>query len=150
MSKFSEFLESSSYAGAGIIEISWISGTNPLVSLPNFPRVRDILTKKELFVICQDIFMRESAAIADVVFPAAQWGEKTGCFTNADRTVHTSLKAIEPPGEAKPDLEIFLDFSKKWISGVRMAVDSPPGLSLRRCLRLGKSCPLDDHGITVR
>ena len=53
----------------------WISGTSPLVSLPNLPRVRKLLTKPGLFVICQDIFMTESAAIADVVLPAAMWGE---------------------------------------------------------------------------
>lgn len=101
------------YIATGSIEMFWISGTNPLVSLPNLPRVREILTKPSLFVVCQDIFMTESAAIADVVLPAAQWGEKTGCFTNVDRTVHISHKAVEPPGEAKPDLEIFVDFARR-------------------------------------
>lgn len=101
------------YIASGTIEMFWISGTNPLVSLPNLPRVRELLTKPELFVICQDIFMTESAAIADVVLPAAAWAEKTGCFTNVDRTVHLSHKAIEPPGEARSDFEIFVDFSKR-------------------------------------
>lgn len=101
------------FIAAGTIEMFWISGTNPLVSLPNLPRARDILTKPELFVICQDIFFTESCAIADVVLPAAQWSEKTGCFTNVDRTVHLAHKAIEPPGEARPDLDIFLDYSKR-------------------------------------
>jgi ferredoxin-nitrate reductase len=41
------------------------------------------------------------------------WGEKTGCFTNVDRTVHISHKAIDPPGEAKSDLDIFLDFAHR-------------------------------------
>lgn len=91
----------------------WISGTSPLVSLPNLPRTRDLLTKPELFVVCQDIFMTETASIADVVLPAAQWGEKTGGYTNVDRTVHLSCKAVEPPGEAKSDLEIFLDFGRR-------------------------------------
>ncbi|KAF9769707.1 hypothetical protein IL306_012837 [Fusarium sp. DS 682] len=97
----------------GSIRMVWVSGTNPLVSLPNLPKVRDIFTQPELFVVCQDIYMTETASIADVVFPAAQWGEKTGCFTNVDRTVHLSHKAVESPGEAKPDLEIFLDFSRR-------------------------------------
>jgi predicted molibdopterin-dependent oxidoreductase YjgC len=101
------------YIDGGTIELFWISGTNPLVSLPNLPRVREVLTKKELFVVCQDIFPTETTAIADVVLPAAQWGEKTGCFTNVDRTVHLSNKAIDPPGEAKSDLDIFLDYSKR-------------------------------------
>lgn len=99
------------YMATGSIEMLWISGTNPLVSLPNLPTVRQVLTKPELFVVVQDIFMTETAAIADVVLPAAQWGEKTGYFTNVDRTVHISHKAVDPPGEAKPDLEIFVDFA---------------------------------------
>lgn len=101
------------YIEEGTIQMFWISGTNPLVSLPNLPRVRELLTKPELFVICQDIFMTETAAIADVVLPGAQWAEKTGCFTNVDRTVHLSHKAVDPPGECKSDFEIFTEFSKR-------------------------------------
>ena len=101
------------YIASGSIEMFWISGTNPLVSLPNLPRVRDLLTKPSLFVVCQDLFLTETAAIADVVLPAAQWGEKTGCFTNVDRTMHISLKAVDPPGEARSDMDIFLDFGKR-------------------------------------
>ncbi|CEL10262.1 Putative Nitrate reductase [Aspergillus calidoustus] len=101
------------YIEAGSIEMFWVSGTNPLVSLPHLHRVRDLLTKPELLLVVQDIFMTETAAIADVVLPAAQWGEKTGCFTNADRTMHLSHKAVEPPGEAKADLDIFLDFARR-------------------------------------
>jgi ferredoxin-nitrate reductase len=61
----------------------------------------------------QDAFMTETAVYADVVLPAAIWGEKTGCFTNVDRTVHISHKAVEPPGEARADLDIFLDYSRR-------------------------------------
>lgn len=75
--------------------------------------MRDLLTKPNVFVIAQDIFPTETTAIADVVLPAAQWGEKTGCFTNVDRTVHISHKAVEPPGEARPDFDIFVDFSNR-------------------------------------
>lgn len=101
------------YIAAGTIEMFWISGTNPLVSLPNLNRVRELLSKPELFVIAQDIFPNETTAIADVVLPAAAWGEKTGCFTNVDRTVHLSHKAVDPPGEARSDLDIFVDFSNR-------------------------------------
>lgn len=97
----------------GTIRLFWISGTNPLVSLPNLPRIRRLLTNPELLVVCQDIYMTETAALADVVLPAAQWGEKTGCFTNVDRTVHLSHKAVDPPGEAKSDLDIFLDYARR-------------------------------------
>lgn len=101
------------YIKQGSIEMFWISGTNPLVSLPNLPRVRELLTKKDLFVVTQDIFMSETCQIADVVLPAAQWAEKTGCFTNVDRTVHISHKAVDPPGEAKSDFDIFVDFARR-------------------------------------
>jgi ferredoxin-nitrate reductase len=97
------------YAEQGSIKLLWISGTNPAVSLPDLARVRRILARPELFVVVQDIFRSETAEFADVVLPAATWGEKTGTFTNADRTVHLSEKAVEPPGEARADLDIFLD-----------------------------------------
>ena len=61
----------------------------------------------------QDAFLTETAELADVVLPAALWGEKTGTFTNVDRTVHISHKAVEPPGEARSDLDIFLDFARR-------------------------------------
>jgi anaerobic selenocysteine-containing dehydrogenase len=100
------------YAEQGSISFLWISATNPAVSLPELPRIRAILANEDLFVVVQDIFPTETAQYADVVLPAATWGEKTGTFTNADRTVHLSEKAVEPPGEAKSDLEIFLDFAR--------------------------------------
>lgn len=101
------------YCETGSIRMLWISATNPAVSLPDLPRIRKILKKDSLFVIAQDAFMTETTKLADVVLPAALWGEKTGCFTNADRTVHISHKAVEPPGEAKSDLDIFLDYAKR-------------------------------------
>ena len=101
------------YAEQGSIELLWISGTNPAVSLPELSRIREILEREELFVVVQDIFLSETAQFADVVLPAATWGEKTGAFTNADRTVHLAEKAVDPPGEAKPDLEIFLDYARR-------------------------------------
>jgi ferredoxin-nitrate reductase len=101
------------YAEQGSISFLWISATNPAVSLPELPRIRDILENEDLFVVVQDIFLTETARYADVVLPAATWGEKTGTFTNADRTVHLSEKAAEPPGEAKSDLDIFLDYARR-------------------------------------
>jgi anaerobic selenocysteine-containing dehydrogenase len=64
-------------------------------------------------MVCQDIFLTEIGAIADVVLLGVQWGEKTGCFTNVGRTVHISHKAVKPLGETKFDLEIFLDYGKR-------------------------------------
>jgi ferredoxin-nitrate reductase len=101
------------YAEQGSIKMLWISATNPAVSMPELPRIREILKKKELFVIVQDAFFTETAQYADVVLPAAIWGEKTGCFTNVDRTVHISHKAVEPPGEARSDFDIFCDYARR-------------------------------------
>jgi ferredoxin-nitrate reductase len=101
------------YAEQGSIGLLWISCTNPAVSLPDLPRIRRILAKDDLFVVVQDAFLTETARFADVVLPAAIWGEKTGTFTNVDRTVHLSDKAVEPPGEARSDLDIFLDFARR-------------------------------------
>ncbi|MCU1593105.1 MAG: nitrate reductase [Frankiales bacterium] len=101
------------YAEQGSIRFLWVSGTNPAVSMPELGRIRSILGQERLFLVVQDLFLTETAAMADVVLPAATWGEKTGAFTNADRTVHLSEKAVEPPGEAKPDLDIFLDYARR-------------------------------------
>ncbi len=101
------------FAEQGSINLLWISGTNPAVSLSQVGRIRDILAKEDLFVVVQDAFLTETARYADVVLPAAIWGEKTGAFTNVDRTVHISEKAVEPPGEAKTDLDIFLDYARR-------------------------------------
>ncbi|GEO08685.1 molybdopterin oxidoreductase family protein [Segetibacter aerophilus] len=101
------------FAETGSIKMLWISGTNPAVSMPELSRVRKILQKEDLFVIAQDAFHTETTRYADVVLPAAIWGEKTGCYTNVGRTVHISHKAIEPPGEAKSDLDIFIDYSRR-------------------------------------
>jgi anaerobic selenocysteine-containing dehydrogenase len=101
------------YAEQGSIELLWISATNPAVSLPDLARIRRILGRPELFVVVQDLFRTETAEFADVVLPAATWGEKTGTFTNADRTVHLSERAVDPPGEARADLDIFLDYARR-------------------------------------
>jgi anaerobic selenocysteine-containing dehydrogenase len=101
------------YAEQGSIELLWISATNPAVSMPDLRRIRELLGREELTVVVQDLFLTETARLADIVLPAAAWGEKLGTFTNADRTVHLSEKAVDPPGEARPDLEIFLDFAAR-------------------------------------
>jgi anaerobic selenocysteine-containing dehydrogenase len=101
------------YCEQGSIKMLWISATNPAVSMPQLDRIRHILEKDDLFVIVQDAFMTETAQLADVVLPAGIWGEKTGTYTNAGRTVHISHKAIDPPGEARADFDIFLDYAQR-------------------------------------
>ena len=101
------------HAEAGTLRMLWVQGTNPAVSLPDLARIRAILGKPDLFLVVQDAFMTETARLADVVLPAAIWAEKTGTFTNFDRTVHLSNQAVEPPGEARSDFDIFLDYARR-------------------------------------
>ncbi|RBY91946.1 nitrate reductase [Blastococcus sp. TF02-8] len=101
------------YAEEGSVRFMYVTATNPAVSLPELERIRAILAQERLFLVVQDIFLSETAHLADVVLPAATWGEKTGTFTNVDRTVHLSEKAVEPPGEARADLDILIDFAHR-------------------------------------
>lgn len=101
------------YVEDGSIRFLHVSGTNPAVSLPELRRIRGLLSQDRLFLVVQDLFLTETAQLADVVLPAATWGEKTGTFTNVDRTVHLSEKAVDPPGEARPDLDILLDYARR-------------------------------------
>lgn len=101
------------YAEQGTIKFLWISATNPAVSLPDLARIRGILRADDLFVVAQDGFRTETTELADVVLPAALWGEKQGTFTNLSRVVHLSEQAVAPPGEARSDLDIFLDYATR-------------------------------------
>jgi anaerobic selenocysteine-containing dehydrogenase len=101
------------YIEEGSIRFFYVTATNPAVSLPELTRIRSLLSQERLFLVVQDIFLSETAQLADVVLPAATWGEKTGTFTNVDRTVHLSEKAVDPPGEARSDLDILIDFARR-------------------------------------
>ena len=114
------------YAENGSLRMLWVSATNPAVSLPELRRVRSVLGQDRLFLVVQDIFRTETAELADVVLPAAAWGEKTGTFTNADRTVHLSRRAVDPPGQARADLDIFLDYARRMDFRDRDGAQFPP------------------------
>jgi ferredoxin-nitrate reductase len=101
------------YAEEGSIRFLWIIATNPAVSLPELHRIRSILKQDRLFVVVSDAFLTETGMLADVVLPAAMWGEKAGTYTNHDRTVHLSEQAVDPPGEARSDMEILLDYAAR-------------------------------------
>ncbi len=83
----------------------YIMGENPAMSDPDLNHARHALVSLEHLVV-QDIFMTETAWLADVVLPATSWPEKTGTVTNTDRMVQLGKQAIDPPGQAKPDLWI--------------------------------------------
>jgi formate dehydrogenase alpha subunit len=92
-------------AAAGEVKAMYIMGENPLLSDPNAGNVRQALDALD-FLVMQDIFLTETAQLADVVLPAAAWAEKEGTFTSTGRRVQWSHRAIAPPGEACDDLWI--------------------------------------------
>jgi formate dehydrogenase major subunit len=92
-------------AAAGEIKAMYIMGENPLLSDPNARHVRQALEALD-FLVVQDIFLTETAELADVVLPAAAWAEKEGTFTSTGRRVQWSHRAVAPPGEAREDLWI--------------------------------------------
>lgn len=97
----------------GSIKAVWIICTNPLVSLPDARKVEAAL-KRARFVIVQDISNKnEAIPYADLVLPAAGWGEKEGTMTNSERRISYLAKFDEAPGEALPDAEILLRFARK-------------------------------------
>jgi formate dehydrogenase major subunit len=90
----------------------YIMGENPAMSDPDLRHAREALASLEHLVV-QDIFLTETAWLADVVLPATAWPEKTGTVTNTDRMVQLGRKAIEPPGEAKPDLWLVQQIARR-------------------------------------
>lgn len=89
----------------------YIMGENPAMSDPDLNHARHALASLKHLVV-QDIFMTETAWLADVVLPATAWPEKDGTVSNTDRMVQLGKKAIDPPGQAKPDLWIIQQIAK--------------------------------------
>jgi formate dehydrogenase major subunit len=90
----------------------YIMGENPAMSDPDLNHARHALASLEHLVV-QDIFMTETAWLADVVLPATAWPEKTGTVSNTDRMVQLGKQAVTPPGEAKPDLWIIQQIAQR-------------------------------------
>ncbi|MBV8880100.1 MAG: molybdopterin-dependent oxidoreductase [Planctomycetaceae bacterium] len=129
----------------------YMVGENPFLSDPNINKVRKALSALD-FLVVQDIFLTETAEFADVVLPAALWGEKTGTFTNSDRTVHVSLKAVDPPGEARSDLDIFLDFAQRMSfrdkDGKPLVKWTDPAGAFEAWKECSRGCPCDYSGLS--
>jgi len=141
--------------------VLYVAGANPMISAPDTNNVRKALEDKELLVV-QDIFMTETAELADIVLPAASWVEKDGTITELDRRVQRIGKAIEPPGEAKPDWKIIcelaaltgmkekFDFSspEEIFEEIRKTVPQYAGITYERLKKAGGiqwPCPKEDH-----
>jgi formate dehydrogenase alpha subunit len=96
----------------GKIKGMYIMGENPMVTDPDLNHTEKALIKLD-FLVVQDIFMTETALLADVVLPASSFAEKNGTFVNSDRRVLRVRKAVELPGEAREDSKIILDIARQ-------------------------------------
>ncbi len=96
----------------GKIRAFYNFGEDPVQTEPDVPHLTKMLEKLDLFV-CQDIFMTQTAAMADVVLPATSWGEHEGVFTACDRTFQYFSQAVPPKGECKHDWQIFSELAER-------------------------------------
>ena len=96
----------------GKVRALYFMGENPAMSDPDSNHVRECLERAE-FLVKQDIFLTETGEFADVVLPAAAFAEKEGTFTNTERRVQLVRKALEPPGEARPDWQIIAEIARR-------------------------------------
>ncbi len=99
-------------AAEGKLRALYVMGENPVLSDPDSSHVEEALRKLDLLIV-QDIFLSETAQLADVVLPAAAFAEKEGTFTNTERRVQRVHKALEPPGEARLDWQIICDLARR-------------------------------------
>ena len=90
----------------------YVMGENPAMSDPDAHHAREALAKLDMLVV-QEIFLTETCYYADVILPATAWPEKDGTVTNTDRMVQMGRKALDAPGEAKPDLWIIQELARR-------------------------------------
>ena len=143
---------------AGTIRGLYIMGENPMMSDPDINHVKHALENCELLVV-QDIFLTETAALADVVLPGCTFAEKDGTFTNTERRVQRIRKAIEPIGESHADFEILSDVmaalgygnsfrtASQVFDEIAAVTPSYGGMSYERLEKGGLQwpCPTADH-----
>ncbi|MGL4669304.1 MAG: formate dehydrogenase subunit alpha [Methanobacteriaceae archaeon] len=144
----------------GTVKGMYLMGENPMISDPDIKHVKESLENLDFFVV-QDIFLTETAELADVILPATSWAEKDGTFTNTERRVQYVRKAIEPIGDSKPDWEIICEIAKRLGSDlfnfnspqevfeeVRTVTPQYAGMDQERLEKpeaLHWPCPTEDH-----
>lgn len=142
----------------GNIRGLYVFGEDPAVADANISHVQEALEKVD-FLVVQDIFLTDTAKMADVVLPAACYAEKDGTFTCTERRVQRIRKAVEPPGEARPDWQIFCELSRKMgydmdyespedvFNEVRQLLPQYAGITYERLEKVGLQWPVptEDH-----
>jgi formate dehydrogenase alpha subunit len=118
----------------GKVRAVYLMGENPVLSDPDARHIEEALQKLE-FLVVQDIFLTETARLADVVLPAASFAEKDGTFVNTERRVQRVREAIAPVGDSRPDWEIICDVARRMgargfdFAGPRQIMDEIAGLT---------------------
>jgi formate dehydrogenase major subunit len=146
-------------ANAGEIRGMYIQGENPAMSDPDVDHARAGIAKLEHLVV-QDIFLTETAMMAEVVLPASAWPEKTGTVTNTNRQVQMGRKAVNLPGDTRDDLWIIVEIAKRlgldWtyihpaevFAEMKLAMPSLDNITWERLERESSiiyPCPEPDH-----
>jgi formate dehydrogenase alpha subunit len=146
-------------AEEGTLKGMYIMGENPLVSDPDLHHIEKAVKKLD-FMVVQDIFLTETAQLADVVLPGVSFAEKDGTFSNSERKVQRVRKAIEPVGEAREDGWIicqlasamgysmeYVDYSRAVMDELRKLTPSYAGISYERLEKkaIAWPCPAEDH-----
>jgi formate dehydrogenase major subunit len=145
-------------AHEGTIKGLYIMGENPMVSDPDITHVEASLKNLD-FLVVQDIFLTETARLADVVLPAVSFAEKDGTFTNTERRVQRVRKAVEPVGQSRPDWEILADLATRMgkpmsygsaedvFEEIRSLTPSYAGITYARIDKEGLQwpCPNEEH-----
>ncbi len=99
-------------AREGRLKALFVMGENPVITDPDMSHTIEALKRLD-FLVVQDIFLTETAQLADVVLPAACFAEKDGTFTNTERKVQRLRKAVNPPADARDDLSILVQLSAR-------------------------------------
>jgi len=142
----------------GTLKAMYIIGENPLVSDADLNHAEKSLRNLD-FLVVQDIFLTETARLADVVLPTACFAEKDGTFSNTERRVQRVRKAVEPPGEAREDWRIVCDLatrmgypmsytdSRQIMDELRTVTPSYAGIGYDRIEQQGLHwpCPNEEH-----
>jgi anaerobic selenocysteine-containing dehydrogenase len=100
-------------AVGGKIKALWIIATNPVVSFPNYSVLEQALRSLDFLVVQDGFHPTPTSEFAELVLPAAIWGEKEGTFTNSERRVSKVNRVVAPPGDARADFDIFLDLADR-------------------------------------
>ena len=104
---------------SGVIRAMYVVGENPLLSEPNLHHATDLFRKLD-FLVVQDLFLHETAELADVVLPACSFAEKDGTFTNSERRVQRVRQAIPPVGQSRPDWAIVCEIARRMCPNVEI------------------------------